>query len=70
MPIDVQRFRKNTRPTNLLSLMDEVVLDTLLNGFCYALEAGVAERLGVLSPYLAQDAAVAFPEVLDGMRCR
>lgn len=42
MPIDVETFREETHPPNLVRLMEEKVVQTLLNGFSYQLKAGVS----------------------------
>jgi len=42
MGIDVQHFIEKTQPTNILSVVDKDVLQSLLDGYCHALSAGVS----------------------------
>ncbi len=42
MQIDEQQYIEENEPINLLYLMDEAVLKNLLNGYCFAISAGLS----------------------------
>ncbi len=50
MAVDWQRYLDNTRPLNLLKLMDDDVLVHLLNGFSLAIGAGVSVLFATQEP--------------------